>query len=126
MIQRKKLIPLIKKTLINEGRKPTLKEINDVTGGKSPRSASIVIDRLEKIGLLKKVGVNLRLTENNTNDQISIETVDIPLIGSVTCGLPMLAHENIEAYIPVSTNLAKRGYKYFLLRASGTSIYLPK
>jgi repressor LexA len=34
----------------------------------------------------------------------------------------MLAHENIEAYIPVSTNLAKRGYKYFLLRASGTSM----
>lgn len=118
----KKAYTLIKKTLINEGRKPTLKEINEVTGGKSPRSASIVIDRLEKIGLLKKVGVNLRLTENNTNDQISIETVDVPLIGSVTCGLPMLAHENIEAYIPVSTNFAKRGYKYFLLRASGTSM----
>ena len=118
----KKAYNLIKKFLINEGRKPTLKEINKVTGGKSPRSASIVIDRLEKIGLLKKVGSNLRLTENKTNDQISIETVDVPLVGSVTCGLPMLAHENIEAYIPVSTNFAKRGSKYFLLRASGTSM----
>lgn len=118
----KKAYSLIKKILINEGRKPTLKEINEVTGGKSPRSASIVIDRLEKIGLLKKVGSNLQLTENKTNDQISIETVDVPLIGSVMCGLPMFAHENIEAYIPVSTDLAKRGAKYFLLRASGTSM----
>lgn len=120
----KKAYNLIKKTLINEGRKPTLKEINEVTGGKSPRSASIVIDRLARIGLLKKVGGNIRLAENLTNEQASIETIDVPLVGSVTCGLPMLAHENIEAYIPVSTSFAKQGSKYFLLRASGTSMNL--
>jgi repressor LexA len=118
----KKAYNLIKVMLINEGRKPTLKEINEVTGGKSPRSASIVIDRLVKNGLIKKTGSNLRLTENNTNDQISIDTIEVPLVGTVTCGLPMLAQENIEAFIPVSTNLAKRGSKYFLLRATGTSM----
>lgn len=118
----KKAYNLIKSMLINEGRKPTLKEINKVTGGKSPRSASIVIDRLERNGLIKKKGSNLRLTENNTNDQISIGTIEVPLLGTITCGLPMLAQENIEAFIPVSTNLAKPGSKYFLLRASGTSM----
>jgi repressor LexA len=118
----KKAYNLIKNMLINEGRRPTLKEINEVTGGKSPRSASIVIDRLERYGILKKIGNNLRLTENSTHDQVSIETVKVPLVGTVTCGLPMLAQENIEAYIHVSTNLAKRGSKYFLLRASGTSM----
>jgi repressor LexA len=118
----KKAYNLIKSMLIKEGRRPTLREINEVTGGKSPRSASIVIDRLERIGLVKKIGKNLRLTENSTDDQVSIETVKIPLVGTVTCGLPMLAQENIEAYIHVSTNLAKRGSRYFLLRASGTSM----
>lgn len=118
----KKAYNFIRNKLISEGRKPTLKEINEVTGGKSPRSASIVIDRLEKNGLIRKEGSNLRLTENKTHNQVSIETIDIPLVGTVTCGLPMLAQENIETYIPVSTNLARRGSKYFLLRASGTSM----
>jgi repressor LexA len=118
----KKAYNLIRSMLINEGRKPTLKEINEVTGGKSPRSASIVIDRLVRNGLIVKNGSMLRLTENIANDQISIETIDVPLLGTVTCGLPMLAQENIEAYISVSTGLAKRGSKYFLLRASGTSM----
>lgn len=118
----KKAFNLIRNKLIKEGIKPTLKEINEVTGGKSPRSASIVIDRLERNGLIKKVGKNLRLTANNSNRDISIETVDIPMVGTVTCGLPMLAQENIETYIAVSTNLAKPGSKYFLLRASGNSM----
>jgi repressor LexA len=118
----KKAFNLIKTKIITEGRKPTLKEINEVTGGKSPRSASIVIDRLVRMGLIKKLGNNLHLTENNSNSYLSIETIDVPLVGTVTCGMPMLAQENIEAYIPVSTNLAKRGSKYFLLRASGTSM----
>jgi repressor LexA len=120
----KKAYNLIKQTILNEGRKPTLKEINEVTDGKSPRSASIVIERLERMGLLKRVGVNIKLTENSTNENISIETIEVPLLGTVTCGIPMFAEENIEAHIAVSTSLAKRGNKYFLLRASGTSMNL--
>jgi len=118
----KKAYSLIRNKLIHEGKKPTLKEINAVTGGKSPRSASIVIDRLVKLGLLKKVGGNIRLADAPGYTASSISTIDIPLVGSVACGLPMLAEENVEAYIPVSTALAVKGHRYFLLRASGTSM----
>jgi repressor LexA len=118
----KKAFNLIRNKLLRDGGKPTLREINEVTGGKSPRSASIVIDRLIKMGLLKKVGDNLRLAESQLLNPSSIETVNIPLVGTVTCGLPMLAEENVETFIPVSTNLAKRGSQYFLLRASGDSM----
>ncbi len=107
---------------MHEGRKPTLREINEVTGGKSPRSASIVIDRLVKLGMLRITGNNLRLTGNPALNPSSIETIDVPLVGTVTCGLPMLAIENIETVIPVSTKLAKKGSTYFLLRASGDSM----
>ncbi|MBK9672328.1 MAG: repressor LexA [Bacteroidetes bacterium] len=118
----KRAYNLIRTKLIGGERKPTLNEINQVTGGKSPRSASIIIDRLIKYGLLRKAGKNLRLIENNTLSDISIQTIDIPLVGTVTCGIPMLAEENIETLIPVSVNLAKMGSNYFLLRASGTSM----
>ena len=50
------------------------------------------------------------------------QTVEIPLIGEVACGMPILAQENIEAYIPVSTKLIKKHSDYFLLKASGDSM----
>lgn len=118
----KKVYSLIRQRLLQGERKPTLREINEITGGKSPRSASIVIDRLVKNGLLKWDGDNLRLIENSLFNPESIETVSIPLVGSVTCGMPVLAEENIETYISVSTQLAKKGSDYFLLRALGDSM----
>lgn len=120
----KRAYNLIRNKLVHEGVKPTLKEINDVTGGKSPRSASIVIDRLVGMGLLKRVGKNLKLADIAPLDSISITTINVPLVGLVSCGLPIFAEENIEAYIPISTALAKKGFQYFLLRASGDSMNL--
>lgn len=49
-------------------------------------------------------------------------TMKIPLLGSVSCGLPIFAEENIEAEIPISIKLLKRNQKYFLLRATGDSM----
>jgi len=118
----KRAYSLIRSKLIHEGKKPTLREINAVTGGKSPRSASLVIDRLVRIGLLRKTGKTLKLTESPSLNAASISTVDIPLVGNVSCGLPILAQENIETYIPVSTAIAKKGSQYFLLRACGDSM----
>lgn len=112
---------LIRNRLLHTGKKPTLEEINEVTGGKSPRSASLVIDRLIRLGFLKKYGTNLKLTEKRINTP-TVSTVDIPLVGNVACGLPMLAQENIEAYYPVSTSLARPGATYFLLKARGDSM----
>jgi repressor LexA len=43
-------------------------------------------------------------------------------VGTVTCGVPMLAEQNIEAMIPVSTSLIRAGHRYFLLRAQGDSM----
>lgn len=120
----KRAYSLIRKRLIIGDPKPTLKEINEVTGGRSPRSAVLVIERLVKNGLLKWEDKILRLSANSFFNPESIETIRVPLIGTVTCGMPMMAEENIETYIPVSTQLAKKGSNYFLLRAIGDSMNL--
>lgn len=116
----KKAFGLIRNRIAHYGEKPSLREINEVTGGKSPRSASLVIDRLIKAGLLKKIGKELILVGVPFNSSIS--TVDVPLVGAVTCGAPMLAEQNIQTRIPVSTALAKKGFSHFLLRAIGDSM----
>jgi repressor LexA len=56
-------------------------------------------------------------------DQYSGErTIDIALVGSVACGTPSLAEQVPEAFIAVSTKIARPGHNYFLLRARGTSM----
>ncbi len=89
----------------------------------SPRSAVLVTDELVGKGLLKrrKNGA-LQLIRDIEEKSYHAQTVNIPLIGTVACGTPILAEENIEGYIPVSTRLAKPNHKYFLLRASGDSM----
>jgi len=118
----KKAYLLIRNRIVHEGISPTLKEINEITGGKSPRSAVLVINRLIDAGLVRKFGRKLKLADLRDSLQASVSTVRIPLVGSVACGTPILAQENVEAYIPVSTALAKSGSKYFLLRAEGDSM----
>ena len=118
----KKALVLIRNKFIHTGAGPTLADINEVTGGKSPRSASLVLDRLEKEGFIKRK--DGKILSIDFGIPTSISTVEIPLVGSVPCGVPMLAKQNIETYIPVSTALAKKGSKYFLLRATGDSMNL--
>lgn len=118
----KKAFALIRSKIIHYGESPSLREINGVTGGKSPRSASLVVDRLIEAGLIKKSGRALILV--NSQPSNSVNTVDVPLVGAVACGMPMLAEENIQTYISVSTELARKGSTYFLLRAMGDSMNL--
>jgi repressor LexA len=117
----KRALRLIRNKIIHHGESPTLREINQVTGGKSPRSASLVVERLVKAGLVRKVGRKIGLIGSSLQ-LASVSTIDIPLVGSVSCGTPLLAEENIETYLPVSTALARPGSQYFLLRAQGDSM----
>lgn len=118
----KKAYLLIRNRLAHGEESPTLREINVVTGGKSPRSAVLVVNRLIDAGLVRKSGRKLKLADVAVSQKASVSTVRIPLVGSVACGAPILADENVEAMIPVSTGLAKKGSKYFLLRAAGDSM----
>lgn len=116
----KKVFAFIRNKIIHYGESPTLREINELTGGKSPRSASLVIDRLVDAGLVQRGAKGLILKASAT--EASISTINVPLVGSVACGTPVFAEENIETYIPISTRMAKSGGRYFLLRASGDSM----
>lgn len=118
----KKAYAFIRNRIIHTGEAPTLREINAVTKKSSPRSASLLIQRLIGAGLLKKAGRSYRLADRARSLEQSIATIEVPLVGSVACGVPILAVENIEARIPVSTALARKGANHFLLRAKGNSM----
>lgn len=118
----KKAYAFIRNRIISGLEAPTLREINVVIEKSSPRSADLALQRLEKSGLIKRINGKIRLTSESLAPNSSISTIDVPLVGMVAAGVPILAEENIEATIPISTAMARPGSKYFLLRVDGTSM----
>ncbi len=112
----------IRNSIMHFGKIPSVRELMNAMDYKSPRSAVLLMEELEENGFLeKKSEGGYRLIKDLSEGNIA-RTVSVPLVGAVTCGAPMLAEENIEALIPVSTSIAKPGWKYFLLRAKGDSM----
>lgn len=113
----------IRNTFVHSGRAPSVRELQQALGYRSPHSAAFLIGQLVKAGVLGKndAGV-LRLLKDPVEQSDRTQTIDLPLVGTASCGPLMLAEENIEAMIPVSKAVAKPGYKYFLLKAGGDSM----
>ncbi|NQT75257.1 MAG: repressor LexA [Candidatus Omnitrophica bacterium] len=118
-----KAIRYIRNFLMHRGHMPSIRKLGRDLGYSSPRSASMIVEKLLEKGVLqRKKDGSLQFIDVNFNDEFRAQTVAVPLVGIVTCGVPMLAEENIEALIPVSTKLAKPQYKHFLLKADGDSM----
>lgn len=108
---------------MHAGRPPSVRELAAALAYKSPRSAAVLIERLVQRGLLsRRRDGKLRLHQIPEDDIDHARTIDVPLVGFAPCGAPLLAEENVEATIPVSTRLATPPHRYFLLRAKGDSM----
>lgn len=97
------------------GHEPTLEQVRSALDYTSTSSVQRHTDSLKELGYLSKSrGLSLPDTD---------QTVQIPLVGNVACGAPLLAIENIEAYIPYdSAGLRGNSDDYFFLRAVGDSM----
>lgn len=96
-------------------------------GSNAPRSAELVINSLIERELLqrRKESGKLQLTDDILTSSESISTVNLPLVGRVAAGVPILAEENVEAYIPVDGRLLRgNAQDHYLLRVYGNSMNL--
>ena len=108
--------------IMQSGSMMSVRDLMFEMGYRSPRSAMLLLQELEREGFLRKKIDGTYQMVKDLESPDAVETVKVPLVGTVTCGTPILAQENIEALIPVSTSLAKPGNKYFMLRAKGDSM----
>ena len=117
-------LTFVRNRIMHTGTAPSVRELAAELGFSSPRSAVLVINRLIELGYLKRRGDDrsLQLLRMPADARDRESTVEVPLVGSAPCGLPLLAQENLEAMIPVSSTLVRPGRKYFLLRATGDSM----
>lgn len=113
----------IRSQLLNFGRSPSIRDLQKAMRFKWPRSAALVISSLIGKGILKRTPTgDLRLVNDPEEDKNNARTVDVPLVGTIACGAPILAEENIEAMVSVSKSFVRYGHRYFLLRAKGDSM----
>ena len=120
----KELLELLQFKLNSEGKYPSYSELQKEMGYASKRSIGVLIEKLVEKGEIRKIDGNIRLTRIHANH--NDDTIDVPLIGEVSCGIPIFAEQNIQATIAISTKFAKPGNNYFLLSAYGKSMNVPK
>lgn len=88
------------------------------------KGLGITTDDLEKLANEENNSIKeeVSIYETIRNDQSNI--VHIPIIGSVAAGMPILAEENIEGYLPVLSTFLNKRKRYFYLTVTGTSMNL--
>jgi len=114
---------VIRNSILHKGRAPLVRELMKELRYQSPRSVSYVLEKLEAKGYISRPGRGqIRLKTDLPGSDSHAQTVNVPLVGSAPCGTPVFAEENVECTYPVSTALARKPHRYFLLRATGDSM----
>ena len=102
------------------GLPPTVREICAATGLRSTSSVHAHLKSLEKAGLISRdAGLNraIHLTDSQKEGQIQV-----PIVGRVAAGQPILAVEEIEGYLPYTPPRLNPADRYFALNVRGESM----
>ena len=114
--RQQEILNLIKNHILDFGFPPTRADIAKTLGFKSPNAAEQHLRAIEKKGFIKILsGASRGIVLSDSNNE------EIPVIGLVAAGGPILAQENIEKTIPRSNNLLANDIDYFL-RVKGDSM----
>lgn len=112
----------IKSSVLSKGYPPSVREICEAVGLKSTSTVHGHLERLEKKGLIKRDPTKPRAIELMKESVTKREIIDIPIVGKITAGLPILAVENIEDTFSIPINYIKSNKELFILNVSGTSM----
>lgn len=114
-----RIVEYINDKYFAENYVPTMQEIADYMG----MSKGNVSDYLKEMATLGMVDLNggWRNLSTNKIEKVLSDISRIPVVGSIACGTPMLAEENIESYLTISGSFLGPG-KFFALKATGNSM----
>jgi len=109
----------------NHGYPPTVREIGEAVGLSSSSTVHAHLKALEHLGLIRRDAVltrAIRLVSDNAESIIKPKlVVNLPLVGHVAAGKPILAVEEIEDTFPVPDDFLAGG-EGFMLRVKGDSM----
>ncbi len=106
----------------NKGYPPSVREICEAVSLKSTSTVHGHLKRLEKKGLIKRDPTKPRALEIIEFSQPKREMINIPIVGNITAGAPILATENIEDTFTLPIDFIKHNKELFMLKVSGNSM----
>lgn len=120
-----RVLAYVKDQIRRNGYAPSVREICQALGLRSTSTVHGYLQRLQKKGLIKKAALKPRTicltNDDNPGFYSSKEMVDIPIVGRVTAGQPILAVENIEDTFPLPVDFAGES-ESFMLKVRGDSM----
>ena len=123
--RQREILELISSTVADRGYPPSVREIGDVVGLSSPSTVHSHLSSLAAGGFIRRDPSKPRAIEVIAEDgaiPVSRAAVrDVPLVGSIAAGSPILAEEDIEEVYPLPTELVGQG-PVFMLKIRGDSM----
>lgn len=117
------ILDFIKKEIRKKGYPPSVREIGEAVGLSSSSTVHGHLAQLEEKGYLRRDPTKPRAIEVLGDDNFAIkkELVNVPIVGRVTAGQPILAVENIEDTFPLPLDFV-RNDEVFMLSVRGDSM----
>ena len=118
---------------LENGYSPSIREIGEGVGLKSPATVYAHIENLKALGVLEKTAMKNRAlsitgmkanntsSKNNTDEVENSETAFVPVLGKVAAGQPIFATENIERTFPLPIDMVSNS-DTFMLKVQGESM----
>ncbi|MEY8395073.1 transcriptional repressor LexA [Lachnospiraceae bacterium 45-P1] len=121
--KQKEILEYIKETILGKGYPPAVREICEAVHLKSTSSVHSHLETLERNGYIRRDPTKPRTIEILDDDFALTrrEVVNVPVIGTVAAGVPILAEENIEDYIPIPVEMLPNK-EVFMLKVKGESM----
>jgi repressor LexA len=121
--KQREILEYLKSQIINRGYPPAVREICEAVKLKSTSSVHSHLETLEKNGYIRRDPSKPRAIEI-MDDGFNLtrrELVNVPIVGTITAGQPILAVENVEGYFPVPTEYMPNE-ETFMLKVKGESM----
>ena len=121
--KQREILEYIKQEILNRGYPPAVREICEAVDLKSTSSVHSHLETLEKNGYIRRDPTKPRaieIIEDNFN-LTRREVVNVPLVGRVAAGEPILAVENVENYFPIPIEFMPNA-ESFMLKVKGESM----
>nr|WP_191384289.1 transcriptional repressor LexA [uncultured Lachnoclostridium sp.] len=121
--KQKEILEFIKDQILTRGFPPSVRDICEAVHLKSTSSVHAHLETLEKNGYIRRDPTKPRAIEilDDTFNLTRREVTNVPLVGRVAAGEPLLAQENIENYFPIPVEMLPNS-NTFMLTVKGESM----
>jgi repressor LexA len=121
--KQQRVLDVIRGAMRSSGQPPTVREIGKEIGVQSSCTVQRHLDALERKGFIKRDRYKYRSIEL-TDSPVPpfVRAVNVPILGQIAAGAPILAEEHIEDTFPLPMDLVNDSDEVFMLRVRGDSM----